>query len=94
MCILLQITLILQAVKLQVGALSGIRSFSVVVEADSVKSCMVNFEDVQIGDNNPQGRLELVQCINPNVRLTRMCSYNNNNIIDNHLFRNIIIMAV
>ena len=61
--------------KLQVGALSGIRSFSVVVDADSVNSCMVNFEDVQNSDNNPQGRLELVQCINPNVRLTRLCTY-------------------
>ena len=59
----------LLAVKLQVRALSGIRKFSVVVEADSVKSCMVNFEDVRNSDNNPQGRLELVQCINPNVRL-------------------------
>ena len=62
--------------KLQVRALSGIRKFSVVVEADCDKSCMVNFEDVQNSDNNLQGRLELVQCINPNVRLIRLCSYN------------------
>ena len=66
----------LHAVKFQIRASSGIRSFSVLVEADSVKSCMVNIEDAQNGDNNPQGRLELVQCINPNVRLARMCSYN------------------
>jgi hypothetical protein len=67
-------------IKLQIGASSGIRRFSVVLEADDVNSCMVNFEDVQNGDNNPQGRMELVQCINPNVSKSWSALYHSYNI--------------
>lgn len=59
--------------KLEVGASSGIRSYSIVLEAENVKFCMVNFENVQNGDNDLRRRLELVQCINQNVS-TMSCS--------------------
>ena len=56
--------------KLEVGSSSGIKSYSIVLEAENVKSCMVNFENVQNDDNDRQRRLELVQCINQNVRMS------------------------
>ena len=61
----------MHVVKLQVGASSGIRSLSVVLEADSIKSrsCTVNVEDIQVHDNNPPWRMKIVQCINQDVSI-------------------------
>ena len=59
----------MHAVKLQVEASSGIKSFSVVLETKSIQSCVVNFEDIQSGDNNSNERMELVQCVHQDVRL-------------------------
>lgn len=50
-------------------ASSGIKGFSVVLETKSIKSCVVNFEDIQNGDNDSNERMELVQCVHQNVSI-------------------------
>ena len=63
--------------KLEIWALPGIRSFSVILEAESTKSCVTNLENIvhapNHGDNDPQQKMELVQCIKQNVRII-ICS--------------------
>lgn len=62
--------------KLEIWALAGIQSFSIILENKSTKpTCVTNFENIvpDYGDdseiNDSHQKMELVQCLKQNVRI-------------------------